>query len=605
MTKEKVPNRQTLTTWRKQLDKSHKLGVRASQLRLVVIKCLSLFSLIIGFYFFSHIAHNWVVNKAHGANTHIIGMALSLFCSWLLQGLYNQQSIVSKTNMLSKLETALTAVFSARQHALVRQQTAFYWQSLWQKQLHDLTDWALEYSVQQTIAVIVPLFALAVIFFVNPVIGAGLLVTLPVVPLFMVIVGKGAAALHQKHFIALSRLGSMFTDRLAALPMLSTFQAHERQTGLLKEASDTLNSRTMKVVSVAFLSNSVLDFFATLSVALVAVFIGFTLLNELNVGSDITLQQGLWILLVVPLLLSEMKKLGQIYHQKAQAESAMETIAPVLVSYSPSVEAKGYEDKGYTEENTEESTEESTGSAQARGSQTEVTTTSSAAVENRNGFLANEFAVFDEVADPVQYSPSLLTAQTLAFNQGDCILLSGRSGSGKTLLLEALAGQRRATHRCECSSIWLTQHPVILPGNVRENLCLHDEYCDQQLIAILEKVELSDWLKQLPYGLDTVMTDYPLLSGGEAQRLSLARALLRDRPLWLLDEPTAHLPDDQHCRLAQLIYQLTRDKTVIWASHKALPADWFTGFWHIENKHVIDKTELGHRRPSGEEQQLT
>ena len=566
MTKEKVPNRQTLTSWCRQLDEAHKLGMRTSQTRLVVIKCLSLFSLIIGFYFFSHIAHSWVVNTAHGANSHIVGLGVALLFAWLLQGVFNHKSIDTKTNILVKLENALTGVFAIRQHALVRQQTVFYWQSVWQKQLHDVTDWAAEYSVQQAIAAIVPLLALAVIFVVNPVIGAGLLFTLPVVPLFMIIVGKGAAALHQKHFIALSRLGSMFTDRLAALPMLSTFQAHEKQTDLLKEASESLNSRTMKVVGVAFLSNSVLDFFATLSVALVAVFIGFTLLNELNVGPEITLQQGLWILLVVPLLLSEMKRLGQIYHQKAQAESAMEALKPILAS--------------------------SLCDAETKDDAVDATQTISAHGENANRFVAEKFALFDELAEAGQSKSAIVSAQTLTLNKGDCILLSGRSGSGKTLLLEALAGQRQATHRCQWPSVWLTQHPVILPGSVRDNLCLYDRYTDQQLIAMLDKVELSHWLKQLPFGLDTLMTDYPLLSGGEAQRLSIARALLRDRPLWLLDEPTAHLPDEQHHRIAQLIYRLTQDRTVIWASHKALPANWFSGFWHIEHQQVIDKPKL-------------
>jgi len=579
--KEKVPNRQTLTQWCKEMDNAHMLGLRRSLMSLAAVKCLSLFSLIIGFYYFSNIAQDWVVHKTSTTRGDIVGLSCSLAFCWLFQGAFNALSSMGKAKALDKLEAHLKQVFVARQHALIRQHSVYYWQTLWLQHMQAFTDWALEYRVQQLIAVIVPLLALAVIFFVNPVIGFGLLLTLPVVPLFMIIVGKGAAALHRKHFIELERLGSLFTDRLTALPMLASFQAHQKQTDLLKKASDNLNTRTMKVVSVAFLSNSVLDFFATLAVALVAVFIGFSLLGELDIGPAITLQQGLWVLLTVPLLLSEMKKLGQIYHQKAQAEAAQDELSSLFtLSFHGEGEIhSGNEDKPLLDRSQR---------------------------ENEPLLVASDFNVFEMNASLYTSLSScgsktsvLLSAESLAISKGDRILLSGASGSGKTLLLEALGGQRPASHRFYEQVVWITQHPVITPGTVRENLCLDDSYTDEALSEVLTAVELGPWLALLPYGLDTVMTDYPQLSGGEAQRLSLARALLRDAAIWLLDEPTAHLPDSQHHRLAQLIHRLGENKTLIWASHKALPANWFTHFWTISNGRV--KTVSAARQNRGQE----
>lgn len=535
---------QTLQVWFNQLDNAHKLGVRTSVMKLTLVKCLSLFSLMVGFYFFSQAVHGWIVNGEKASNAIVFGLSISLLICWVLQGVVNAQTHAYKAKMMATIEHHLLGVFEQQQHALVRQHSLFYWQTLWVKHIQALTDWAYDYRVQQYVAVLVPLLALSVIFYVNSIIGFGLMVALPVVPLFMIIVGKGAASLHRKHFVALERLGGLFTDRLNALPLMASYRAHTTQTRLLHRASEQLNLRTMKVVGVAFLSSSVLDFFATLSVALVAVFIGFSLLGELQLGPAITLHQGLWILLTVPLLLSEMKKLGQVYHQKAQAEAASECLFPLFESAgdnTPNAEGKPNDEVAF------------------------------------NGFEAQDFRV-----------PGLLSADHLKVNLGDHILLNGASGSGKTVLLEALAGHREASHAFAGTCVWISQTPVILPGTVRENLRLDNDYSESELHYVLRTVELTDWLAGLPSGLDTPMTDYPSLSGGEAQRLALARGLLRDPDIWLLDEPTAHLPDEQHHRLSRLISKVTGSKTVLWASHKVLPAQWFDGHWMIKNAQVTE-----------------
>ena len=532
-------NGQSLQAWFNQLDKTHSLGVRKNVLLLAVTKCLSLFSLIIAFYYFSQVIQNWVVNRQPASSHDIIGLSVCLFICWVLQGIVNTLTLSFKDKLLSALEHQLHTIFAIQQHALVRQNSIFYWQTLWVKHIQALTNWAYDYRVQQYVAVLVPVLALVVIFYVNAIIGFGLLIALPIVPIFMIIVGKGAASLHRKHFSALERLGGLFTDRLNALPLLASYRAHATQTNLLENASKQLNDRTMKVVGVAFLSSSVLDFFATLSVALVAVFIGFSLLGELNLGPTISLQQGLWILLSVPLLLSEMKKLGQVYHQKAEAEAASECLFSLFdINQVPHTYDLSLPD-------------------------------------SFSGFDAKNFTV-----------PGLLTAHHLTINKGDHILLNGASGSGKTVLLEALAGHRKASHYLNAKSVWISQQPVILPGTVRENLLIDNDYSDNELYDVLTRVELTQWLAELPNGLDTPMTDYPSMSGGEAQRLALARGLLRDADVWLLDEPTAHIPDEQHHRLSKLISQITEGKTVLWASHKLLPAHWFNAHWHIAGGEV-------------------
>lgn len=548
-------NTLALSSWFTGLDKVYKLGIQRQVAHLTGLKCLSLLTLISAFYYFSQVMHNWVVKQQAAERQTLLLLAASLACCWLLQGVVNTLSLVYKANLLRSLEQQLHMTFTRQQHALIRQQTTFYWQRLWLHHIQSLSHWAFDYRPQQQVAVIMPLVTLVIIFYINAMIGVGLAVSLPVVPVFMIILGKGAAALHRKHFIALERLGGIFTDRLNALPMLASFRAHRAQTQLLQDASQKLNQRTMGILSIAFLSSSVLDFFATLAVALAAVFIGFTLLGELNIGPAISLQQGLWMLLTLPLLLSEMKKLGLVYHQKAQADAARTALQPLFdLSLQPAacLSVKGQADVF-------------------------------------QGFSVKNFLL-----------PGLLSAANLCIQPGERIRICGHSGSGKTLLLEALAGHRQANAQLAGKHLWLTQQPVILPWSVRDNLCLDDNYRDDKLTHILKLVELLPWLQALPHGLDSKMGSSAPMSGGEAQRFALARALLRDAQIWLLDEPTAHLPTQQHHRLSALIERLSADKTLLWVSHKPLPHSWFSQTWQVSKGKVINQvaTKANHAAQS-------
>lgn len=530
----------SLTRWFQQSVATGNSAPRRALVALTVLHVLRDAALIAAYWGFAAMVSQWIIDGVAVSSSLLWFTAICLAGVWLSQGCSIWLNHHGRLKLLSRLQQQLLRTFGRQQHALVRQHSTFHWQTLWQMHIPAVVNWHFDYRVQQLVAVLVPLFALVVIFSVSIVVGGSLLITLPIVPLFMILVGKGAAALHRKHFIALERLGRLFTDRISALPLLAMFNAHDAQARRLDTAGQHLRERTMKVVSVAFLSGTVLDFFSTLAVALIAVYIGFTLLGEFNLGETIDLQQGLWLLLTAPLLLSEMKKLGQFYHQKAQAESAMEAIQDLLHDSPPD----------------------------------EVPATR------------------DEVAPIIltgelTRSPALSTS-TLTVNPGDWIRLNGASGAGKTVLMELLSGQRPGLAKPVSDYVLLTQTPVILPGTVRENLCLAMICSDTQLLAVLDSVELGAWLSMLPAGLDTPMGEHPPLSGGQAQRLAIARLLLRQAPVWFLDEPTAHLPQSQHEAICQIIHRNCQHATVIWASHKPLPSDWFNAHWLIKDGRVCD-----------------
>ncbi|GGF62145.1 ATP-binding cassette domain-containing protein [Alteromonas lipolytica] len=538
---------QSLPRWFNATVITQGVASRSTLFVLVALKTARLLFLIAGYWLFAAMMHDWVVLSQQPEMSDWFGLSAALALAWVLQGEANRRTLQAKSELLAGLELRYAERLIAEQTALVNTHSNYFWQAVWTRHIPALTHWRYDYQVQQYVAVLVPFFALLFILVVNPVVGGSLLLTLPIIPLFMIIVGKGAAALQRKHFVALTRLGSLFVDRLSALPLLASFRTHKIEQDILKSASDDLNERTMKVVGVAFLSNTVLDFFSTVAVALIAVFIGFSLLGEFDIGPQLTLHSGLWLLLTAPLLFSELKALGQYYHQKAEAEAARDATGQWLEAVDPEQLAEP----------------------------------------------SNEFT--EAQTFTVNLAEGLLTTQTLTLCPGDWVAVTGPSGSGKTLFLEALAGHRLAEYRLPCRVAMLTQHPVLLPATIRENLNYQQSYTTAQLEKSLKAVALYDWVSALPAGLDTPLAEVPAISGGQAQRLALARLLLSDAPVWLLDEPTAHLPEEQHHSISALIHELAGERTVLWVSHKPLPESWFNRQWQVINREVTES--LGANAP--------
>lgn len=498
---------------------------------LMLIKSSYFIAQISCFWLFSSMVHQLIVEQASYATQQLNLFGYSAIF-WLVFRHFGQHHELSFNRQIKRhLHQQVHQKLAERQHALAQQHSSFQWQQVFLQHIPAVAAYVSQYQVQKYLSALIPLFALIMVFSVNWFVATILLFTLPLIPVFMILVGHGAANIHRKHFLSLERLGGLFIDRLKALTTVTAFNQHKNQSTLLDSASRLVNQQTMKVVSVAFLSTTVLDFFATVSMALVAVFIGFSLLGELSLGPEMTLQHGLFLLLLAPLLFSELKTLGRLYHQKAEAEAAWESLEPIA---------------------------------------------NSAPISRVNGVFQGVDWLNFHLEQPQLLAPKL------HLKAGQSVYLKGQSGAGKSVFLQGLMGLRAASHQLTGQCVFLGQSAIVLPTSVRENLTLGHQINEHRLWLVLKQVALDHVVNELPEGIHTRLGEHPPLSGGELQRLMLARVLLQSGDVILLDEPTAHLPEQQHQELSQLIYRLTRGKTLIWASHKALPTEWFDHTWQID-----------------------
>lgn len=472
---------------------------------------------------------------------------------WALSELKLRRRQRLAARLTGTLATALFRQGADKGWVLLRSCSPSAWYDLLTKRLMAVEHYLIDYRLQRRLATLLPIFILAIVLPISWLVALILFITLPLMPLFMWIVGVGAAEAQRRHFTALDRLGAFFIDRLRGAGSLWVLNRSESQYQRFRLAHGELERRTSDVVRLAFLSASVLDFLATLSVALVAVYIGFSLLGELNFGHwdrPLTLGTGLFLLLLTPAFFAELKIMGRLYHARADALAAAERLRPILQrpllgdTASPQIRFDRLE----------------TGHWQVMGYEGNV----------------------------------LIEGDDLHLHRGDRVWLQGPSGSGKSALLDALAGRRPiagdwhlngrpVTHlkALTDSVAMLAQRPVILPGTIAENVTLGraDASAARQALSL---VGLDDWLRQQPDGLGTLLGEYPPLSGGQAQRLALARILVFMPDIVLLDEPTAHLSDEEHQALVTLLQNRLRHSTLVWVSHRPLNAAFFNRTWHAD-----------------------
>ncbi|MDD1057026.1 thiol reductant ABC exporter subunit CydD [Streptomyces cocklensis] len=395
-----------------------------------------------------------------------------------------------------------------------------------------LDDYFARYLPQLGLAAVVPAVVLARILLADWISALTIVLTLPLIPLFMVLVGWATRDRMDRQWRLLGRLSGHFLDVVAGLPTLKVFGRAKAQADSIRAITGDYRKATLKTLRIAFLSSFVLELLATISVALVAVDIGMRLVH-----GDLSLRTGLLVLVLAPEAYLPLRQVGAQYHAAAEGLAAAEQVFEVL----------------------------ETEPATAPGS-TPAPDLRTATVQ------VQDLAVRSEGALPP-------TSFTLA--PGETLAVTGPSGVGKTTLLSALLGFAPAAQGrilvdgVELGSLepaswhrqiaWVPQHPHLFPGTIADNVRLaRPDADDADLHAALAAAGALGFADPD----DVIGEDGAGLSAGQRQRIALARAFLADRPLLLLDEPTANLDGDTEGALIATLRELSRGRTTILVAHR-------------------------------------
>ncbi|MBB1245797.1 thiol reductant ABC exporter subunit CydD [Streptomyces durbertensis] len=395
-----------------------------------------------------------------------------------------------------------------------------------------LDDYFGRYLPQLGLAATVPVAVLARIVTDDWISALTIVVTLPLIPIFMVLIGWATESRVNRQWRMLSRLSHHFLDVVAGLPTLRVFGRAKAQAESIRAVTGEYRRATMRTLRVAFLSSFALELLATISVALVAVGIGTRL-----VYGQLDLYTGLVVLILAPEAYLPLRQVGARYHAAAEGLAAADRVFEVLETPPP-----------------------------ADGSRPAPT--------------GRGFAVTDLVVRHPGRTADSLPATTLRVAPGETVALTGPSGAGKSTLVNAVLGfaepaegrvlvgdtdlrdiNRADWHR---QIAWVPQHPALLAGTVADNVRLaRPEATDAEVAAALRNAAADDLDPALTLGDGGAG-----LSAGQRQRVALARAFLADRPVLLLDEPTAALDGATETAVVDAVRRLTEGRTVLLVVHR-------------------------------------
>lgn len=514
----------------------------------IVLATLSSFILVAQTYFLATLLDKLIIQNVPRDELIpyflglIIGFGMRAIILWAREKIGFQSGQLLRNHIRQKILDKIHLVGPAT----INQKPAGSWASIMLEQVENLHNFYARFLPQQSLSAIVPVVIFIAVFPLNWAAGLILMITAPLVPLFMIIVGIAAADNSQKNMDTLSRLSAQFLDRLRGLETLRLFNRTSEQTEHIENATEDFRETTMDVLKLAFLSSAVLEFFTSISIALMAVYFGFSYLGQIEFGTynaPLTLFTGFFCLILAPEFYQPLRDLGTYYHDRAAGIGAANAIVDFLEEDFLTVHQN---EKAISLESAVEISAENLVVLSTQGS---------------------------ALTQPLNFQ--------IPANHN--VALVGQSGAGKTSLINAILGflpyegslkingqELRESNLADWRKhiAWVGQNPLLLQGTIKENLLLgniqaNDEEINQALMHSQAK-EFTDKL-----GLHHEIKDGGLgISVGQAQRLAIARALLRKGDLLLLDEPTASLDAQSENLVLHALNEASQHQTTLMITHR-------------------------------------